>query len=70
MELLPIKDAANEQKIYFSGYVQCAEEMMKIITKKIDELDNKAEFQDDIYKEDMKPEEEVKMEIPLVVEEK
>lgn len=80
LNLEPVRDKALDQKAYFTGYAQCAEQMLKVIVAKMEHLRRQAQLKENgEFEEDMpvEPEDEVavtpeeeKMEAPLVVDPK
>jgi hypothetical protein len=77
LNLEPVRDKALDQKAFYTGYAQCAEQMIKVIVTKMNYLKKQAEMQetgvvDEMYlgQEDLeKPEKvEEKPEAPLVVD--
>ena len=67
ISLEPIRDKALDEKARLTGYAQCAEQMIKIIVSKAEELKKQA-----LEKESIKEEDQVKekQEAPLIIEEK
>lgn len=70
LNLEPVRDKALDQKAFYTGYAQCAEQMIKVIVAKMNHLREKAtqEENGELIEEEITPKEEVEMEAPLVVE--
>jgi len=43
LSLEPVRDQALDRKAFFTGYAQCAEEMIKVIVSKMNYLKNQAD---------------------------
>jgi len=73
LQLEPVRDKALDQKAFYTGYAQCAEQMIKVIVGRMNALREQAVLQEN-GEEEEKVEEEVveeeKMEAPLIVDEK
>ena len=78
LNLEPVRDKALDQKAFFTGYAQCAEQMLKVIVAKMEHLRNQANLREtgESAQEEESAEEievtpkEIKMEAPLIVEDK
>lgn len=70
LSLEPVRDKALDQKAFYTGYAQCAEQMIKVIVAKMTSLRNQAEQEEEI-KEEIKEEtkEEIESEAPLIIDE-
>ncbi len=75
LNLEPVRDKALDQKAFFTGYAQCAEQMLKVIVAKMEHLRSQAQIKEtgELVEEQEEVEvatEEVKLEAPLIVEDK
>lgn len=72
LNLEPIRDKALDQRAFYTGYAQCAEQMIKVIVARMEGLRSQAEEEiKPEVKEEIKSEmkEEVKLEAPLIIDE-
>ena len=78
LNLEPVRDKALDQKAYYTGYAQCAEQMIKVIIAKMNTLRNQAKnIEDGVVAEEQlaimqeaDEKQEEKQEVPLIVDDK
>jgi len=69
LSLKPVMDKALDHKAFYTGYAQCAEQMIEVIVAKMDSLRNEAELNEtNDPAEDEVVSTENKMEAPLIVD--
>jgi hypothetical protein len=72
LALEPVRDKALDQKAFYTGYSQCAEQMIKVIVARMNHFREQAKLEETgtLVEEPVKVEEKVEeeMESPLIVD--